>query len=116
MSGVKYSVILLVVVVFLAAGAAYFVTQVDYGKQENTLTVDSSFSNEKILYSTMEKGYGTIGIIDMDGSNEVILCDNHFNDEQPDWSPDNSQIVFVSNRKNKKELYIMDSDGTNQDN
>ena len=104
MSGVKYSIILLIVVVVFAAGAAYYITQIDYDK-EDPLELDPTFANEKILYSTMKEGYETIGIIDIDGSNEIILCDNHFNDEQPDWSPDNSQIVFVSNRKNKKEIY-----------
>lgn len=47
--------------------------------KRDPLELDSTFENEKMLYSTMEKGYETIGIIDIDGSNEVILCDNHFN-------------------------------------
>jgi hypothetical protein len=30
------------------------------------------------------------------------------------WSPDGSQIVFVSNRDGNFEIYVMDADGTNQ--
>jgi Tol biopolymer transport system component len=35
-------------------------------------------------------------------------------DSLPSWSPDNSKIVFESNRDGKFEIYVMDSDGSGQ--
>jgi Tol biopolymer transport system component len=35
-------------------------------------------------------------------------------DENPSWSADGNQIVFQSNRDGKFEIYVMDSDGSNQ--
>ena len=34
----------------------------------------------------------------------------------PDWSPDGSQIVFMSNRDGMHEIYVMQPDGSNQTN
>jgi TolB protein len=30
----------------------------------------------------------------------------------PNWSPDDNQIVFVSNREGNKDVYIMNADGS----
>jgi TolB protein len=34
--------------------------------------------------------------------------------EDPDWSPDGTRVVFQSNRDGNFEIYVMDSDGRNQ--
>jgi len=43
----------------------------------------------------------------------VRLTNNNAMDCQPVWSPDGSRIAFWSNREGKKEIYVMDADGTN---
>jgi TolB protein len=53
-----------------------------------------------------------------DGSGTINLTNNAAYDVEPAWSPDGSQIVFVSNRPQKQQeggnyLYVMNADGTN---
>ena len=43
----------------------------------------------------------------------VRLTNNSAMEGAPVWSPDGSKIVFWSNRDGKKEIYVMDSDGSN---
>ena len=51
-----------------------------------------------------------------DGSNLVNLSNNAADDFDPAWSPDGSQIAFVSNRENEvpgQFIYVMNADGSN---
>lgn len=50
-----------------------------------------------------------------DGSNLTRLTDDPAIDTQPRWSPDGTQIVFVSKRDGNQnfEIYLMDADGSN---
>ncbi len=49
-----------------------------------------------------------------DGSNEVRLTENNFQDSLPSWSPDGSKIAFTTNRDGGDfEIYVMNVDGTN---
>jgi Tol biopolymer transport system component len=41
------------------------------------------------------------------------LTDDPGDDTQPNWSPDGTKIVFVSNRDGNDEIYVMDADGQN---
>jgi Tol biopolymer transport system component/DNA-binding winged helix-turn-helix (wHTH) protein len=43
----------------------------------------------------------------------VRLTNNSAMDGRPVWSPDGSRIAFWSNRDGKKEIYVMDADGSN---
>jgi Tol biopolymer transport system component len=49
--------------------------------------------------------------VNADGSNLQRLTDNAGDDTDPDWSPDGTRIVFVSNRDGNDELYLMSADG-----
>jgi Tol biopolymer transport system component/uncharacterized surface protein with fasciclin (FAS1) repeats len=56
-----------------------------------------------------------IYVMNADGSNRVQLTDNPgYDNMDPRWSPDGTQIIFWSSRDGNKELYVMDADGSNQ--
>jgi len=43
----------------------------------------------------------------------IKLTDNNAEDIHPDWSPDGSKIVFVSNRDGSIDIWVMNADGSN---
>jgi TolB protein len=49
-----------------------------------------------------------------DGSAQTRLTHSPARDENPDWSPDGTQIAFYSERPGNAEIYVMNSDGTQQ--
>ena len=49
-----------------------------------------------------------------DGTNQTRLTQNSANDEDPNWSPDGSQIAFISMRDGHYEIYTMNIDGSGQ--
>ena len=42
------------------------------------------------------------------------ISNNPNDDYSSSWSPDSKKIAFVSNRDGNREIYIMNSDGSNQ--
>jgi Tol biopolymer transport system component len=55
-----------------------------------------------------------IWVMDHDGSNNVQLTDSPMSDLAPTWSPDGTQIAFVSYRDGNAEIYVMNADGSGQ--
>ena len=56
-----------------------------------------------------------IYVMDADGGNQENLSNHPVDDMEPDWSPDGTKIVFISNRNRRVyQIYVMDADGTNQ--
>jgi hypothetical protein len=55
-----------------------------------------------------------IWIMDADGSNNIQLTDSPTSDLAPSWSPDGTQIAFVSYRDGNAEIYVMNADGSEQ--
>ena len=50
-----------------------------------------------------------------DGSNQVNLTnENEFDDQDPDWSPDGTQIAFHSERDGNNEIYVINANGSGQ--
>ncbi len=49
-----------------------------------------------------------------DGTGQTRLTDNLAHDMSPAWSPDGTQIAFVSNRDGDAEIYVMNADGSGQ--
>ena len=58
-----------------------------------------------------------IYIMNSDGTNQVCISNNSFNDGKPSWSPDGSKIAFHSNRFDhisSHYIMVMNVDGSNQ--
>jgi TolB protein len=53
-----------------------------------------------------------IYVMDNDGSNVIRLTDDPGHDIAPAWSPDGTQIVFISLRTGNSGLYVMNADGS----
>ncbi|HBB87134.1 MAG TPA: hypothetical protein DC047_05925 [Blastocatellia bacterium] len=58
-------------------------------------------------------------LMNADGSNQVRLTNTLENDDSPSWSPDNTKIIFHSDRERDtsdptQQLWTMNVDGTNQ--
>ncbi len=85
--------------------------------------IPSSWSPDgnQILFTSNRNGGGgfEIYVVDADGSNERRLTTTVSGfpvpmSASPDWSPDGSQIVFMSNRGGSGfHIYVMDADGSN---
>jgi TolB protein len=60
-------------------------------------------------------GDAEIYMVDADGSNLHQLTSNEAIDVSPDWSPDGSSLVFVSDRNGNFQLFRMNADGTDQE-
>ncbi|MFB0545695.1 MAG: hypothetical protein ACETWB_02185 [Anaerolineae bacterium] len=53
-----------------------------------------------------------IYVMDSNGANPLRLTQTESNETAPVWSPDGSQIVFVSDRDGDRDTYVMNNDGT----
>jgi YD repeat-containing protein len=75
-------------------------------------------SNDKIAFASNRDGNAQIYRMNPDGSSQTRLTDNGTNDESPRWSPDNTRILFQSDRDDPfsglAEIYVMNWDGTAQ--
>jgi Tol biopolymer transport system component len=68
-----------------------------------------------LVFQTNRDGRIEIYTMNSDGSGAKRLTDNPGVDIMPRWSPDGTQIVFVSVRAGLgRELYVMNADGTDQ--
>ncbi|MDQ3679629.1 MAG: hypothetical protein M3378_03630 [Actinomycetota bacterium] len=73
----------------------------------------------RITYHTTQfpagAGHSRFEIMTMnaDGTNQVRLTNNTFQDSLPSWSPDGTRIAFNSFRDGDHEIYVMNADGTN---
>lgn len=70
-----------------------------------------------ITFDSNRDGNWEIYRMDPDGSDTINLTNNPEDDFNPAWSPDGSQIAFVSTRPNelssRQAIYIMDANGDN---
>jgi RHS repeat-associated protein len=76
--------------------------------------------DERITYFSYPSGNYEIFTMDTDGDNQTNISDTGGQDIHPDWSPDDSQIAFTSDRAGESptffyDLYVMDANGDNQE-
>lgn len=70
---------------------------------------DWSNDGSAITYTSNDDIY----VIKSDGSNEAAnLTNSPEKDTKPKWSPDNSQILFLSGEENNWNLFVMSADGS----
>ena len=55
-----------------------------------------------------------IYVMKLDGTGLVRLTNNNADDYNPIWSPDGTKILFQSNRNGDYQIFVMNSDGTDQ--
>jgi uncharacterized repeat protein (TIGR01451 family) len=87
-----------------------------------TITVTpNSLAIGKIAFASNRDGCAQIYLMDTDGTNQIRLTNDAGNDESPKWSPDNSRIVFQSDRDFQSDsdnpiygwdIYVMNWDGS----
>ena len=77
----------------------------------------------QIAFSSNRDGDSEIYVMAADGGNLQRLTENRNNDWSPSWAPDGKRIVFTSDRDGHfmngiptTEIYVMDADGSNQQN
>ena len=75
-----------------------------------------------VFHSSRDRNW-EIYVMDADGGNQRRLTNNSDVDTFPSWSPDGKRIAFVSDRdghvikgRPTYEIYVMDADGSNQQN
>jgi TolB protein len=59
-------------------------------------------------------GPAQIWTMDIDGTSQLNRSNNTFNETEPTWSPDGTKIAFTSSRDGHAQIYVMNSNGTNQ--
>lgn len=73
----------------------------------------SIWESGKIVYTSR---HGDLDICSMgpNGGGRAILTTNPADDYDPTWSPDGTEILFVSERGGQPDMYIMNANGSNQ--
>ena len=71
--------------------------------------------NGKIVFQSDRGGdWSEVYVVAADGKHETRLTTDAADDSLPVWSPDGTQIAFVSNRRGAYEIFLMNADGSNQ--
>jgi dipeptidyl aminopeptidase/acylaminoacyl peptidase len=104
---VRIAAISVAVVILLVL--TYFLHNIGGGHRSINTAGEVAFVSDRL-----SPGYKHIWIMKSDGSNPVELTHGNENDTDPAFSPDGSQITFVSDRSGQPEIDLMDADGKNQ--
>jgi len=66
----------------------------------------------EIAYVHNDGGQYDIHIMDLDGGNDRAVTDDSYNNRWPEFAPDGSHLVLVTNRPGKDEIYRVNPDGS----
>jgi Tol biopolymer transport system component len=71
--------------------------------------------NDQLVYNASLELFWQIYTSDLDGRNRRQLTNSRVDEWSPEWSPDGSRIVFLSERVSRVNpgIYVMDADGGN---
>ena len=79
-----------------------------------TVGAGSAMAASKIVFT--QGVPSQIFVMNSDGSGLTNISNDSFYNREPSWSPDGSQIVFISDRASgsgDEDIYVMDADGSN---
>ena len=79
----------------------------------NSTSAESCSRIAYTYYSSSAGGNGDVYSVCVDGSMVTRLTDDPAYDGMPAWSPDGTQLAFVSDRSGAAQVYRMDADGDN---
>ena len=69
--------------------------------------VNFSPDGEQVVYASGELDeFSTIFVADADGTNAQAITGNEANNLEPAWSPDGTQIAYMSDRDGSREIYV----------
>ena len=69
-----------------------------------------------VLFETNRDGNAEIYVMNPDGSQPINLTSDPDDDYNAVWSPDGTEIAFISQRDGNSEIYVMGADGSNPTN
>lgn len=92
--------------------------EVEAAPQESSIALDQALPLGKIAFVSFRDEFEgrpnrEIYLIGSDGSGPINLTRNSCADDEPDWAPDGSKIVWESDRDGDFEVWVMDADGGN---
>lgn len=73
----------------------------------------SRMLTNELVYTGYETGYADLYLYDAARGVRHNLTRNPASDMSPAWSPDGSQLAFISNRDGGLHVYVIDADGGN---
>jgi Tol biopolymer transport system component len=87
----------------------------------NSVVITINTTVGKIAFASNRDGCAQIYVMNTDGTGQISLSNGTANDESPKWSPNNSRIVFQSDRDFQSntdnpiygsDIYVMNGDGS----
>lgn len=103
-----------------AGGAAVQVTHLSGGAEAAEFP-DWSPDGSKIAYARYDSVVWDIHVVAADGSGDRAVTDDEFLDLEPRWSPDGTELVFMSDARDPQtepyayqRIWTMDVEGTNR--
>lgn len=89
-----------------------------YSSDYELTTLRLNNNGDKFVFSMLIDGFSyndsEICLLNLDGTNFLRLTENKYWDLYPTWSIDDKKIAFLSYREDDLDIYIMNSNGSNQ--